>query len=394
MDFLVFLWFIIILPFFSVIPRMLFTYTLLLMALSHTGLSSLQDKQTDFGLKVFSQLSKSSKDKNVAMSPYGAVSVLAMAQLGAAGKTLRALNSAMGFSLLGEFCSSRKKTGLRLSLKCWKIIPYKHKNPCFQHVECQDSSVSCSGTFPVRTAWRRPVQWWWRGRWVWRKGTAGPWLRPSRPILTKWTSQNRSRPSTLSMNGCQTTPQVTSLVPNSMFLTLQHLFACNLVLFSPQGTIPEFLTSGSLTDETRLVLLNALSFQALWKVPFDPKLTAERMFSCANGSMVPVHMMTLTNHFQFGKFVDSRKFQCWPVKSYSTNDWTPQGSLWPLKALTMTSSRCHMKARRSPCSWCRPLSLKCPWARWLPTWAARGSTSGGWSCGGSKDNFPCQGGGH
>lgn len=118
MDFLVFLWFIIILPFFSVIPRMLFTYTLLLMALSHTGLSSLQEKQTDFGLKVFSQLSKSSKDKNVAMSPYGAVSVLAMAQLGAAGKTLRALNSAMGFSLLGEFCSNRKKTGLRLSLKC------------------------------------------------------------------------------------------------------------------------------------------------------------------------------------------------------------------------------------------------------------------------------------
>lgn len=131
------------------ITRMLFTYTLLLMALSHTGLSSLQDKQTDFGLKVFSQLSKSSKDKNVAMSPYGAVSVLAMVQLGAAGKTLRALNSAMGFSLLGEFCSNRKTPGLRLS--------YKHK-PLLQHVECHDSSVSCSGTFPVRTAWRRPVQ--------------------------------------------------------------------------------------------------------------------------------------------------------------------------------------------------------------------------------------------
>lgn len=93
-----------------------------------------------------------------------------------------------------------------------------------------------------------------------------------------------------------------------------------MLLFSHQGTIPEFLASGSLTDETRLVLLNALSFQALWKVPFDPKWTAERMFHCANGSMVPVRMMTLTNHFQYGKFGDSRKFQCWWVKSYSTND--------------------------------------------------------------------------
>lgn len=92
---------------------MLFTYTLLLLAVSHAGLGLLHDKQTDFGLKVFSQLSQSSADKNVAMSPYGAVSVLAMAQLGAAGKTLRALNSAMGFSLLGEcFGNKKKKKGL------------------------------------------------------------------------------------------------------------------------------------------------------------------------------------------------------------------------------------------------------------------------------------------
>lgn len=126
---------------------MLFTYTLLLMALSHTALSSLQDKQTDFGLKVFSQLSKSSKDKNVAMSPYGAVSVLAMAQLGAAGKTLRALNSAMGFSLLGEFCSNRKKTGLRLSLKCRNITPYKHKNPSSSTWNVKTAASPAAGPF-------------------------------------------------------------------------------------------------------------------------------------------------------------------------------------------------------------------------------------------------------
>lgn len=75
-----------------------------------------------------------------------------------------------------------------------------------------------------------------------------------------------------------------------------------MLLSSPQGAIPDFLASGSLTDETRLVLLNALSFQALWKVPFDPKQTAERMFHCANGSAVAVHMMTLTNYFHYGKF--------------------------------------------------------------------------------------------
>lgn len=73
-----------------------------------------------------------------------------------------------------------------------------------------------------------------------------------------------------------------------------------LVTLFCSGAIPEFLEPGSLTDETRLVLLNALHFKALWKVPFDPRLTQERMFHCANGSSVPVHMMRLTNRFNYG----------------------------------------------------------------------------------------------
>ena len=77
-------------------------YIFLLLTLSRAGLSSLQDKQTDFGLKVFSQLAQDSADQNVALSPYGVASVLSMAQLGASGSTRRALTAAMGFSLQGE----------------------------------------------------------------------------------------------------------------------------------------------------------------------------------------------------------------------------------------------------------------------------------------------------
>lgn len=84
---------------------MLCVYIFLLLTLSRVGMSSLQDKQTDFGLKVFSQLAQDSMNQNVAFSPYGVASVLAMAQLGAAGNTRKALNTAMGFSLQGEWYS-------------------------------------------------------------------------------------------------------------------------------------------------------------------------------------------------------------------------------------------------------------------------------------------------
>lgn len=79
-----------------------FVYIFLLLTLSRVGWGSLQDKQTDFGIKVFHELAKASLDKNVAFSPYGTASVLAMAQLGADGNTYKALTTAMGFSLQSE----------------------------------------------------------------------------------------------------------------------------------------------------------------------------------------------------------------------------------------------------------------------------------------------------
>lgn len=84
------------------------------------------------------------------------------------------------------------------------------------------------------------------------------------------------------------------------------LYVCktNNVFFPKyEGAVSEFLARGSLSDETRLVVLNALHFHGLWKVPFDPRLTQERMFHCANGSAVPVHMMRLTNRFNYGKHI-------------------------------------------------------------------------------------------
>lgn len=88
--------------------RMIYVYIFLSLTLSRVGLGSLQDKQTDFGLRIISKLSqKHFLGKNIVLSPYGVASTLAMAQLGAAGRTRTALASAMGFSLLGKKCTSK-----------------------------------------------------------------------------------------------------------------------------------------------------------------------------------------------------------------------------------------------------------------------------------------------
>lgn len=219
-------------------------YIFLLLTLSKVGLGSLQDKQTDFGLKVFSQLAQDSADKNVALSPYGVASVLAMAQLGAAGNTRRALTAAMGFSLQ-ERGMSRVQRLLQRDLSSEEGVETA-------------SGVMVERKMSLEKGYRRAL-------------AKAFQTHPNQVDFTK--------------------PDQAVSVINSW------------VSDHTAGAIPEFLASGSLTDETRLVLLNALHFQGLWKVPFDPKLTQERMFHCANGSSVPVHMMRLTNHFKYGEFV-------------------------------------------------------------------------------------------
>ncbi|XP_022608011.1 plasminogen activator inhibitor 1 [Seriola dumerili] len=221
-----------------------FACIFLLLTLSRAGLGSLQDKQTDFGLKVFLQLSQDSVDKNVVFSPYGVASVLSMAQLGAAGNTNKALTAALGFSLR-ERGLSRQQRLLQRDLSSEEGVETA-------------SGVMVERKMSLEKGYRRALA-----------------------------------------KAFQTHPHQVDFTKPDQAVNIINSWVSD----HTAGAIPEFLASGSLTDETRLVLLNALHFQALWKVPFDPKLTQERMFHCANGSAVPVHMMRLTNQFNYGEFV-------------------------------------------------------------------------------------------
>ncbi|KAK2852105.1 hypothetical protein Q5P01_008381 [Channa striata] len=208
------------------------------------GLGHLQDKQTDFGLKVFFHLTQDALDKNLAFSPYGTASVLAMAQLGAAGHTHKALTTVMGFSLQ-ERGMPRQQRLLQQDLSSEKGLKIASGVMVERKIRLGKGYKRALGkafqTHPHQVDFSNPGQ--------------------AVTIINAWVSDHTA------------------------------------------GAIPQFFASDSLSDETRLVLLNALHFQGLWKVPFDSELTQERMFHCANGSTLPVHMMRLTNHFNYGEFV-------------------------------------------------------------------------------------------
>lgn len=69
---------------------------------SHNRQSQAAQLATDFGVKVFQQVTQASKDRNMVFSPYGVASVLAMLQLTTAGETQQQIQAAMQFKIDGE----------------------------------------------------------------------------------------------------------------------------------------------------------------------------------------------------------------------------------------------------------------------------------------------------
>ncbi len=65
-----------------------------------------------------------------------------------------------------------------------------------------------------------------------------------------------------------------------------------------ESRISELIPKGAIDKDVRLVLANAIYFNAKWLYPFDPNLTQESFFYALDGSQIPVPMMRLREETQ------------------------------------------------------------------------------------------------
>jgi serpin B len=75
------------------------------------------------------------------------------------------------------------------------------------------------------------------------------------------------------------------------------------------GRIEELLAPGSITGATRLVLGNAVHFNAGWKDPFEPRSTRFASFTRRNGSTIEVPTMMATQNLNYGEGGDYAAIQ-------------------------------------------------------------------------------------
>jgi serpin B len=68
-----------------------------------------------------------------------------------------------------------------------------------------------------------------------------------------------------------------------------------------EGRIKDLIPQSAITELTRLVLTNAIYFNAAWKYPFHKEMTADGPFYLLNGGQVTVPMMRQTESFGYAK---------------------------------------------------------------------------------------------
>jgi serpin B len=68
-----------------------------------------------------------------------------------------------------------------------------------------------------------------------------------------------------------------------------------------EGKIKDLIPPGAIDQLTRLVLTNAVYFNAAWQYPFDENATSNDLFHLLNGSDVTVPMMKQTESFRYAE---------------------------------------------------------------------------------------------
>jgi len=66
-----------------------------------------------------------------------------------------------------------------------------------------------------------------------------------------------------------------------------------------EGRIEDLIPQGAINELTRLVLTNAIYFNAAWAYPFDEEMTADGLFYLLDGEQVRVPMMKQTESFAY-----------------------------------------------------------------------------------------------
>ncbi|KAM8951482.1 plasminogen activator inhibitor 1 isoform 3-T3 [Lycaon pictus] len=201
---------------------------------------------TDFGVKVFQEVARASKDRNMVFSPYGVASVLAMLQLTTAGETCRQIQEAMQFQIDEKGMAPALRQLYKELMGPWNKDEISTADAIFVQRDLKLVHGFMPHFFRLFQTTVKQVDF--------------SEVERARFIVNDWVKRHT------------------------------------------KGMIGNLLGRGAVDQLTRLMLVNALYFNGQWKTPFPESGTHHRLFHKSDGSTVSVPMMAQTNKFNYTEF--------------------------------------------------------------------------------------------
>lgn len=201
---------------------------------------------TDFGVKVFQQVVRASKDRNVVFSPYGVASVLAMLQLTTGGETRQQIQEAMQFKIEEKGMAPAFHRLYKELMGPWNKDEISTADAIFVQRDLELVHGFMPNFFRLFRTTVKQVDF--------------SEVERARFIVNDWVKRHT------------------------------------------KGMISDLLGEGAVDQLTRLVLVNALYFNGQWKMPFPESNTHHRLFHKSDGSTISVPMMAQTNKFNYTEF--------------------------------------------------------------------------------------------
>ncbi|KAM9313494.1 plasminogen activator inhibitor 1 [Gastrophryne carolinensis] len=213
-------------------------------------LTKVAEKDVSFGLRLFQEVLREHKDKNLGFSPYGASAALNILQSGAEGETLEQLQKTLNYGY-SERTVSVALRKIRHQISSSSVSGQTAANVHLADGLFVQRDITLTPGFLKRFhyTFKRPV-------------TQVNFTDPSyaRDVLNKWVEDQTD------------------------------------------GMIKDLFGSNSIPPLTRLVLLSAVSFNGKWVLPFPEKATHTRPFYRSDGSQVQTQMMANTAKYNCSEF--------------------------------------------------------------------------------------------
>ncbi|XP_036732683.2 plasminogen activator inhibitor 2 [Manis pentadactyla] len=236
---------------------------------------------TIFALNFFRHLANISTTQNLFFSPWSISSTMAMVYLGARGNTAAQMAEVLQFNKVGVH----------------EVAPVTPENI----IGCKIMQQMQKGTYPeaiLQAQARDTIHSSFRFLSSAINASTGQYLLESvNKLFGEKSAQFKEEYVQLSKKYYSTEPQAVN------FLERADEARKNINLWvktQTKGKIPNLLPEGSVDEETKMVLVNAVYFKGKWKTPFEKKLNGLYPFRVNSTQRKPVQMMYLHENLNIG----------------------------------------------------------------------------------------------